>query len=242
MSEPRRNLVAAQANPAKGPSTARIPQKPPLACRQEDIAYLSRSGKSPCGKLSAVRLRTWSIAVLVACPLLAGCGGGQAHSAAPSKGSEEAAFKGSPPALAALHSQANKLLGGGVKAFQARMTSLKGYPVVVNKWASWCGPCQTEFPAFQQAAVKFGRKVAFLGIDGKDGNGSASAFLRRFPVSFPSYRDPNESIARAYQASTYYPQTLFFTSHGHTRYVFDHAGPYENAAALEKDIQRYALK
>ncbi len=176
------------------------------------------------------------------CPLLAGCGGSQAHSAAPAKGAEEAAFKGSPPALASLHGQANKLLGGGVAAFQARMASLKGYPVVVNKWASWCGPCQTEFPAFQQAAVKYGRKVAFLGIDGKDGNGSAAAFLRRFPVSYPSYTDPNESIARAYQAATYYPQTLFFSSTGHTRYVFDHAGPYESAGALEKDIQRYALK
>ncbi len=155
---------------------------------------------------------------------------------------EAVAFKGSPPALAAVHSQANGLLGGGVAAFRARMAALKGYPVVVNKWASWCGPCQIEFPAFQRAAVKYGRQVAFIGIDGKDGNGAAAAFLRRFPLSYPSYTDPHESIAQAFQAATYYPQTLFYGRRGHTTYVYDHAGPYESAAALEQDIRRYVLR
>jgi cytochrome c biogenesis protein CcmG/thiol:disulfide interchange protein DsbE len=122
------------------------------------------------------------------------------------------------------------------------MASLAGYPVVVNKWASWCEPCQTEFPAFQRAAVKYGRQVAFIGIDGKDGNGSAAAFLRRFPVSYPSYTDPNESIAEAFQAATYYPQTLFFDRRSHTHYVYDHDGPYESAGALEKDIRFYVLR
>jgi thiol-disulfide isomerase/thioredoxin len=188
-----------------------------------------------------VRPLTWSLAALVVGAVLTGCGAGQAHSAAPSQGAQAAAFKGSPPALGSLHAQANQLLDGGVAAFLARMASLAGYPVVVNKWASWCGPCQIEFPAFQQAAVKYGRQVAFIGIDGKDGDGSAGAFLRRFPVTYLSYTDPDESIARAYQAATYYPQTLFFTSRGHIN-VFDHAGPYESAAVLERDIRRYALR
>ncbi len=191
-----------------------------------------------------MRLRAykWSVAALIVCPILAGCGTTQAKSDAPSAGAAAAAFKGSPVPLAALHAQANHLLGGGVNAFRSRLAALKGYPVVVNKWASWCGPCQIEFPAFQKAAVKYGRQVAFVGIDGKDGNGSAAAFLKRFPVTYPSYTDPNESIARAYQAATYYPQTLFFTRDAHGKYVFDHAGPYESAAALEQDIRRYALR
>ncbi len=174
--------------------------------------------------------------------MLAGCGASQVRSAAPAPTSEAVAFKGSPPGLASLHRQADGLLGGGVPAFRARMAALRGYPVVVNKWASWCGPCQTEFPAFQQAAVKYGRQVAFIGIDGKDGSGSAAAFLRRFPVSYPSYTDPHESIARAFQAATYYPQTLFYGRQGHTNYVYDHAGPYESASALEQDIRRYLLR
>ena len=122
------------------------------------------------------------------------------------------------------------------------MAALKGYPVVVNKWASWCGPCQSEFPMFQQASVKLGRKVAFIGLDAKDGNGSAAAFLRRFPVSYPSYTDPQSSIAGAFAASVYFPQTLFFSRRGHSTYVYDHAGPYLSAAALERDITRYVLR
>ena len=66
--------------------------------------------------------------------------------------------------------------------------------------------------------------------------------LHRFPVSYPSYTDPSSSIAQAYQASTYFPQTLFFSRDGHAHYVFDHAGPYESATALEKDIRSYVLK
>ncbi len=189
-----------------------------------------------------MRLRTWSFALLLTAVGLAGCGTGQARSKAPSTNAVAAAFKNSPPALASLHAQADTLLGGGVAAFRARLAMLHGYPLVVNKWASWCGPCQIEFPAFQQAAVKYGREVAFIGIDGKDASASAAAFLRRYPVTYPSYTDPHESIARAFAAATYYPQTLFFSRSGHRSYVFDHAGPYESAAALERDINRYALR
>jgi cytochrome c biogenesis protein CcmG, thiol:disulfide interchange protein DsbE len=176
---------------------------------------------------------------LVASTVLAGCGAGQTKSAAPSTKSVTAAFKGSPPPLAKLHAQANQLLPGSTSAFKALLASLHGYPVVVNKWASWCVPCQSEFPAYQKAAVAYGRRVAFVGIDGKDANGSARAFLSRFPVTYPSYTDPQENIARSIQAATYYPQTVYFDRNG--KIVFDHAGPYLTAGALERDIRRYAL-
>jgi len=167
-----------------------------------------------------------------------GCGS-TTHSAAPSTGAVNSAFQGSPPPLAALHSQANQLLAGGSAAFKARLASLHGYPVVVNKWASWCGPCKTEFPAFQRAAVAFGRQVAFIGVNGKDHNPAAAAFLHEFPVTYPSYADPSENIARSIQAATFYPMTVFFNRQGQS--VFVHAGPYLNASALEKDIRFYVL-
>jgi cytochrome c biogenesis protein CcmG, thiol:disulfide interchange protein DsbE len=179
-----------------------------------------------------------ALALAVTALATAGCGS-TSQNQAPSTQAVQASFKDSPPRLAALHQQANPLLPGGTKAFHARLAELRGYPVVVNKWASWCGPCQSEFPAFQKAAVTYGRSVAFIGLNGKDQNGPAAAFLRRFPVTYPSYVDPGESIARSIQASTFYPLTIYFDRSG--KLVFDHAGPYASASALERDIRRYAL-
>jgi cytochrome c biogenesis protein CcmG, thiol:disulfide interchange protein DsbE len=180
-----------------------------------------------------------SLAALAVALAVAGCGSTQPKNEAPSTQSVNAAFKGSPPPLASLHDQANHLLSGGTSAFDARLAGLQGYPVVVNKWASWCGPCQTEFPVFQRASVALGRKVAFLGLDGKDQSPAATAFLHKFPVSYPSYVDPHEDIARKIHAATYYPQTIYYDRNG--KIVFDHAGPYESVGALEKDIRHYAL-
>jgi thiol-disulfide isomerase/thioredoxin len=159
---------------------------------------------------------------------------------APGPAQQAVAFRGSPSVLASLHRQANRLLGGGTPAFHARLSALRGHPVVINKWASWCGPCRIEFPAFQRASVRYGRQVAFIGIDGKDANGSAQAFLRQFPVSYPSYSDPRSGIANSIQAAIYFPQTVYFNRAG--KMVYDHAGPYASAAALESDIRRYALR
>lgn len=179
-------------------------------------------------------------ALVVFAIVVAGGGTGTPHSVVLTKSAVAAALAGSPAVLASLHAQANQLLAGGPKAFAARLRRLRGYPIVINKWASWCGPCQTEFPAYQRASIADGREVAFIGIDGKDTDASAAAFLHRFPVSYPSYVDPREAIARSVQAAIYYPQTVYIDRAGAE--VYDHAGPYETAAALEQDIRRYVLR
>lgn len=186
----------------------------------------------------ALRFLAPTLAVLVVGLVLGGCGA-QPRNDAPAASSVAVAFKGSPPPLAALHAQANALIGGGPAAFKALLDRLRGYPVVVNKWASWCGPCQYEFPVFQRVAVTYGREVAFVGLNGKDHDAAAAAFLREFPVTYPSYVDPEEDIARMIKAATYYPQTVYFNRQG--KIVFDHAGPYESASQLEQDIRHYAL-
>jgi cytochrome c biogenesis protein CcmG/thiol:disulfide interchange protein DsbE len=193
---------------------------------------------SPRKRLAA--LAVLLVALVVVAVVVARPKSSTPHSANLSKSAVSRELAGSPAVLGSLHAQGNELLSGGTTAFQARLRQLRGYPVVVNKWASWCGPCQTEFPAYQRASVSFGRRVAFIGIDGKDQTPAAAAFLKRFPVSYPSYTDPDEKIARAIQASTYYPQTVYFDRQG--KEVFDHAGPYETAASLETDIRRYALQ
>jgi cytochrome c biogenesis protein CcmG, thiol:disulfide interchange protein DsbE len=145
---------------------------------------------------------------------------------------------GSPPALAALHEQADELLGGGMAALQARLATLHGRAVVINKWASWCGPCRAEFGIFQRVSVKDGRQVAFLGIDSGDNHGEALRFLKATPVSYPSYFDPGGSIGLALSGSSFTPLTVF---HGARGGFFVHQGPYQSDAELEQDVVRYGL-
>jgi thiol-disulfide isomerase/thioredoxin len=146
-------------------------------------------------------------------------------------------LKGSPAPLAAIHAQNDQILGGGLKAFKTRLAALKGHPVVINKWGSWCTPCRGEFPVLQRVAAAKGKTVAFLGVDGHDNRGEALAFLKKFPVSYPSYADPDEKIARAIQAPANYPITVFVNRKG--KVVIPHSGPYESVKALEADIKRY---
>ncbi len=143
---------------------------------------------------------------------------------------------GAPQPLAALHRDANRLLGGGLGAFEARLRELRGYPIVVNKWAAWCGPCQLEFPHFQQQATKRGKEIAFLGVDSDDNRAEATTFLRDTPVPFPSYEDPDSRIADEY-ARGGFPTTVFIDERGRTAFI--HQGQYRSEADLAADIDRY---
>ena len=191
---------------------------------------------SPCGTLSLVRRGL----LIVACvSVLAGCGSSNPTSAPPSKAELAKAFKGSPPALRQLHAQANQLLGGKKSDFEARMAALRGHPVVVNKWGSWCPPCRGEFPTFQRVVIEpsVGNRVAFLGVDANDNYDNAREFLSKFPVSYPSYKDPDLKISESIRASIASPTTVFFDTSG--KLVYAHPGPYDKVADLVADIRRY---
>ncbi len=149
------------------------------------------------------------------------------------------ALTGSPPRLASLHAQANQLLSGSPSEVKARIASFHGIPVVLNKWASWCGPCRFEFPFYQRVGVKLGKQIAFLGLNSGDNSGDAAKFLKQFPVTYPSYEDPNERTAFKIGAPATYPITVFYTADGKQSYV--HQGTYATQAKLEEDIRRYAL-
>jgi thiol-disulfide isomerase/thioredoxin len=146
---------------------------------------------------------------------------------------------GSPPALAALHAQAGEVLGGGSRALHARLTALKGYPIVINKWASWCVPCKEELGAFQSASAEYGRRVAFIGLDSADTDrGDAVAFSRSLPVSYPSYYDESGRLGEQVTDSSFTPVTVFIGRDGRR---FIHQGQYSSLAKLEQDVRRYAL-
>ncbi len=141
---------------------------------------------------------------------------------------------GSPPALAALHRDANRLFAG--RALKTRLAALRGHPVVLNVWGSWCVPCREEFGVFQQASLRLGRGVAFLGLDTQDSREAAARFLAQVPVAYPSYSDFDGSLAKRLGLIGT-PTTLFYDARGRLRQL--HQGPYRRLADLEADIRRY---
>jgi thiol-disulfide isomerase/thioredoxin len=176
------------------------------------------------------------IAGLALTALAAGCGssggGGSTHPDYAAK------LKGAPAPLAKLYSEANQVLPGGKDALEKRIASL-GHPVVVNVWASWCGPCRYEFPMFQEASAKFGKRVGFIGADSEDSEKEAEKWLADNPVPYPSYYESGFDYASSLKA-TGPPDTAFYNAKGELVYV--KLGQYAHESDLEEDIKHYALE
>jgi cytochrome c biogenesis protein CcmG, thiol:disulfide interchange protein DsbE len=167
--------------------------------------------------------------------------GGEGGSSSPGQEFDLAQAKrdlaGAPAPLAALHDQSNELLPGGAGAFDERLAELRGHPVVINKWASWCGPCRAELPIFQEIATDRGKEIAFVGINSRDKRPAAERFAASYPVPYPSYEDPDEKIARELKVPSNFPVTLFVDADGKT--VFINQGGYRSAAELSADIDEH---
>ncbi|HVO53550.1 MAG TPA: TlpA disulfide reductase family protein [Solirubrobacterales bacterium] len=169
----------------------------------------------------------------------AGCGSGSNQDYGGAHPDYAKALAGSPPQLAALHKQANRLLPGGNEAFQARVASLRGYPVVANLWASWCNPCRAEFPTLQKLSARYGKEVAFLGVNSEDSDDAAATFLEEAPLSYPSYTDPHGEVGEALHSRGGYPDTAFYSRSGELCYLKQ--GQYAEQSELEADVRLYAL-
>jgi len=149
------------------------------------------------------------------------------------------AVDAAPKQLAPLYADGGSLAGGGEDAYNAQLAELEGYPVVVNKWASWCGPCRVEFPFFQDQAAERANKVGFMGINAADTDPAAETFLRDHPVPYLSFTDPDEALSSSIGAVPGQPMTIFYNAAGDKTYV--HSGPYASEDDLAADIDKYAV-
>lgn len=101
---------------------------------------------------------------------------------------------------------------------EVKLSNFSGKPIVLNFWASWCGPCQMEMPDFEEMYKTYGEEVQFLMVNMTDGSqetvGSATQFITEKGYTFPVYYDTK--MEGAYYYSVYsLPTTYFIDEEGY---------------------------
>jgi len=114
------------------------------------------------------------------------------------------------------------------------LSELRGHPVVLNFWASWCGPCRDEAPRFEASALAHRGRVVFLGVDAQDLTSDARSFARKYGINYVSVRDGGGSILGHY-GLTGFPETYYLDARG--RIVAHDAGEAKRAD-IERGIAR----
>jgi cytochrome c biogenesis protein CcmG/thiol:disulfide interchange protein DsbE len=90
---------------------------------------------------------------------------------------------------------------------------LAGKPVVLNFWASWCIPCRSEMPMFQEVYADFSDRVAIVGVDVRDAPINAREFVDELNITYPIVRDSDAELARELGVDPL-PQTFFINEQG----------------------------
>jgi cytochrome c biogenesis protein CcmG, thiol:disulfide interchange protein DsbE len=111
---------------------------------------------------------------------------------------------------------------------------LRGYPVVINFWASWCIPCKAEAPRLVASARAHAGEVVFLGVDVQDFKSDARRFLERYQTNYVSVRDGGDSTYSAY-GLTGLPETYYLDGGGR---VLAHSAGEISETELEAGIER----
>ncbi len=122
------------------------------------------------------------------------------------------------------------------KGNKVSLSDLKGMPVVVNFWASWCPPCKAELPDFDEAAKDLEGKVAFMMVNLTDGiqetEEEAKAFIKSMGYDFPVYYDMDQDAAYTYSIRSI-PLTCFIDKDG---YLVASINQMLDKATLERGI------
>ena len=188
-----------------------------------------------------------AIAVAVCLALLGGCGGAPPSETQPARPSEvtptptaalpdlcppmgEAAVVG-PKALPdmTLH-----CLGSDASRDIRR---LAGRPMVINFWASWCGPCKLELPLLGRADREFGDTVSFLGIDAQDSSAEAWKVLTAAGVKYPQLEDPKGRTRAPFGWQSGLPLTVFVDVRG--RMVGTERTPFRTYPEVTAALHRH---
>lgn len=123
----------------------------------------------------------------------------------------------------------NSLKGGG----SVSLSSLKGKVVLMDFWASWCGPCKISIPAYNQLNSRFGSQgFTVIGINQDRDSGEALKFLSHTPAQFTLLADPENKVAHLYNPPTM-PTSYLIDQSGNIVKTYEgfHAGDENTMAA-----------
>jgi len=100
-----------------------------------------------------------------------------------------------------------------------KLSDYKGKPLVVNFWATWCGPCQNELPVLQKAAAHFGDGVVFVGVDQQEATDVVERFVRNYGLTYTIPMDTHGKVSELYNVKGL-PTTFFIDRGGVIRSVW----------------------
>lgn len=106
-----------------------------------------------------------------------------------------------------------QLTSATLEQFEGILAGLRGTPVIVNIWASWCAPCRAEMPLLERAATEYAGRVTVLGVASRDAVEPAAEFLDDVGVTYPNVFDGTGRIRRELDLRGF-PTTYFFDEDG----------------------------
>lgn len=115
-----------------------------------------------------------------------------------------------------------------------KLSELRGEVVLINFWASWCGPCRQEMPLLSELHDKY-KDMGFtvLGVNVEENSAQARKLLRDMPVSFPVLYDNDSTVSKQYDVVAM-PSTILVDRDGNMRYLHQGYKPGEETIYLDK--------
>ncbi len=170
-------------------------------------------------------------AALSTAPTAASPGSGTTAPASPGSGTTAPAARGGP----ALPELTLSCFTGGAPVALREVAG----PAVINVWASWCGPCRKELPAFQRLSERAAGQLQVVGVNTRDSRCGAQSIGEDFGVRFPILVDQGDALQRKLERNAF-PLTLFVDADGRVRHI-DATGALDDATLAKLVRQHLGL-
>ncbi|MET8088754.1 redoxin family protein [Micromonospora sp. NPDC005220] len=171
-------------------------------------------------------------------PTVAAPGSGTATPASPGSDTTAPGPSGTPTPAAGGQGLPELTLSCFTGGAPVALRSVAG-PAVINIWASWCGPCRKELPAFQRLSERAAGQLQVVGVNTRDSRGGAQSIGEDFGVRFPILVDQGDALQRELERNAF-PLTLFVDAQGRIRHV-DATGALDDASLAKLVRQHLGL-